>query len=99
MGQLYRVRGFLTLGKQKRLTLSRPNEATEIFFIGMGNAFYGVANLLINRGKHCWPHSTIHNTDTSRNALQTSKRRNLFRRREPRSRNSLPHTSLALKMV
>lgn len=27
----------------------RPNEATEIFFIGMGNAFYGVANLLINR--------------------------------------------------
>ena len=28
---------------------NRPNEATEIFFIGMGNAFYGVANLLINR--------------------------------------------------
>ncbi|KAL2828050.1 hypothetical protein BDW59DRAFT_143701 [Aspergillus cavernicola] len=26
-----------------------PNEATEIFFIGIGNAFYGVANLLINR--------------------------------------------------
>ncbi|KKK18747.1 hypothetical protein P175DRAFT_0532574 [Aspergillus ochraceoroseus IBT 24754] len=25
------------------------NEATEIFFIGIGNAFYGVANLLINR--------------------------------------------------
>ena len=46
--------------KQKRLTLSRPNEATEIFFIGMGHAFYGVANLLINRGKHLLPalHST-----------------------------------------
>lgn len=29
----------------------RPNEATEIFFIGIGNAFYGVANLLINRGR------------------------------------------------
>ncbi|KAF4291467.1 hypothetical protein LV165_005248 [Aspergillus fumigatus] len=28
-----------------------PNEATEIFFIGIGNAFYGVANLLINRGR------------------------------------------------
>jgi histone deacetylase 6 len=26
-----------------------PNEATEIFFVGIGNAFYGVANLLINR--------------------------------------------------
>ncbi|KAL4864518.1 hypothetical protein BDV12DRAFT_176065 [Aspergillus spectabilis] len=26
-----------------------PNEAKEIFFIGIGNAFYGVANLLINR--------------------------------------------------
>ncbi|KAL5340649.1 hypothetical protein BJX70DRAFT_360823 [Aspergillus crustosus] len=26
-----------------------PNEATEIFFIGIGNAFFGVANLLINR--------------------------------------------------
>ncbi|KAL2846671.1 hypothetical protein BJY01DRAFT_213339 [Aspergillus pseudoustus] len=26
-----------------------PNEATEVFFIGIGNAFYGVANLLINR--------------------------------------------------
>ncbi|KAE8167019.1 hypothetical protein BDV40DRAFT_296049 [Aspergillus tamarii] len=26
-----------------------PNEATEIFFLGIGNAFYGVANLLINR--------------------------------------------------
>ncbi|GAB1218485.1 hypothetical protein ATERTT37_007741 [Aspergillus terreus] len=26
-----------------------PNEATEIIFIGVGNAFYGVANLLINR--------------------------------------------------
>ncbi|OJJ56588.1 hypothetical protein ASPSYDRAFT_134468 [Aspergillus sydowii CBS 593.65] len=26
-----------------------PNEATEIFLIGIGNAFYGVANLLINR--------------------------------------------------
>ncbi|KAI9368120.1 hypothetical protein BJX61DRAFT_241562 [Aspergillus egyptiacus] len=26
-----------------------PNDATEIFFIGIGNAFYGVANLLINR--------------------------------------------------
>ncbi|KAL2004581.1 hypothetical protein VTN00DRAFT_3317 [Thermoascus crustaceus] len=26
-----------------------PNEATEIFFIGIGDAFYGVANLLINR--------------------------------------------------
>ncbi|KAL2865025.1 histone deacetylase hdaA [Aspergillus lucknowensis] len=26
-----------------------PNEATEIFFIGIGNAFSGVANLLINR--------------------------------------------------
>nr|ABI74745.1 putative histone deacetylase [Monascus purpureus] len=26
-----------------------PNEATEIFFMGIGNAFYGVANLLINR--------------------------------------------------
>ncbi|GES66357.1 histone deacetylase [Aspergillus terreus] len=26
-----------------------PNDATEIIFIGVGNAFYGVANLLINR--------------------------------------------------
>ncbi|KAL4995413.1 hypothetical protein BDV10DRAFT_174661 [Aspergillus recurvatus] len=26
-----------------------PNEATEIFLAGIGNAFYGVANLLINR--------------------------------------------------
>ncbi|KAE8149612.1 hypothetical protein BDV25DRAFT_156032 [Aspergillus avenaceus] len=26
-----------------------PNDATEIFFLGIGNAFYGVANLLINR--------------------------------------------------
>ncbi|KAJ9395721.1 hypothetical protein DTO282F9_7341 [Paecilomyces variotii] len=26
-----------------------PNEATEIFFLGVGDAFYGVANLLINR--------------------------------------------------
>ncbi|GAB1210101.1 hypothetical protein APSETT445_008891 [Aspergillus pseudonomiae] len=26
-----------------------PNEATEIFLLGIGNAFYGVANLLINR--------------------------------------------------
>ncbi|GLA28908.1 histone deacetylase hda1 [Aspergillus niger] len=26
-----------------------PSEATEIFFMGVGNAFYGVANLLINR--------------------------------------------------
>ncbi|GIC90184.1 histone deacetylase hdaA [Aspergillus udagawae] len=26
-----------------------PNEATEIFFVGIGNAFYGVVNLLINR--------------------------------------------------
>ncbi|KAL4805033.1 hypothetical protein BDV18DRAFT_141785 [Aspergillus unguis] len=26
-----------------------PNEATEIFLMGVGNAFYGVANLLINR--------------------------------------------------
>ncbi|KAL4747341.1 hypothetical protein BDW72DRAFT_182965 [Aspergillus terricola var. indicus] len=26
-----------------------PNEATEIFLVGIGNAFYGVANLLINR--------------------------------------------------
>ncbi|KAF7585373.1 Histone deacetylase hda1 [Aspergillus hancockii] len=26
-----------------------PNEATEIFFLGIGNAFYGIANLLINR--------------------------------------------------
>ncbi|KAL4782762.1 hypothetical protein BJX76DRAFT_277708 [Aspergillus varians] len=26
-----------------------PNEATEVFLIGIGNAFYGVANLLINR--------------------------------------------------
>lgn len=35
-----------------RLTVYRPNEATEIFFIGIGDAFYGVANLLINRGTH-----------------------------------------------
>lgn len=33
-----------------RLTVYRLNEATEIFFIGIGDAFYGVANLLINRG-------------------------------------------------
>ncbi|OJJ43996.1 hypothetical protein ASPZODRAFT_18771 [Penicilliopsis zonata CBS 506.65] len=26
-----------------------PNEAKEVFFVGIGNAFYGVANLLINR--------------------------------------------------
>ncbi|KUL85164.1 hypothetical protein ZTR_06261 [Talaromyces verruculosus] len=26
-----------------------PNEATHVFFIGVGDAFYGVANLLINR--------------------------------------------------
>ncbi|PKY08662.1 histone deacetylase [Aspergillus campestris IBT 28561] len=26
-----------------------PNDATEIFLLGIGNAFYGVANLLINR--------------------------------------------------
>ncbi|KAL4795013.1 hypothetical protein BDV19DRAFT_179123 [Aspergillus venezuelensis] len=26
-----------------------PNDSTEIFLIGIGNAFYGVANLLINR--------------------------------------------------
>lgn len=32
------------------LTTGRPNEATHIFFIGVGDAFYGVANLLINRG-------------------------------------------------
>lgn len=29
---------------------ARPNDATEIFLVGIGNAFYGVANLLINRG-------------------------------------------------
>lgn len=35
-----------------RLTSNlRPSEATEIFLIGIGNAFYGVANLLINRGR------------------------------------------------
>jgi histone deacetylase 6 len=28
-----------------------PNEATHVFFIGVGDAFYGVANLLINRGE------------------------------------------------
>lgn len=28
----------------------RPNDATHIFFLGVGDAFYGVANLLINRG-------------------------------------------------
>lgn len=26
-----------------------PNEATQVFFMGIGDAFYGVANLLINR--------------------------------------------------
>lgn len=30
---------------------NRPNDATEIFLFGIGNAFYGVANLLINRGE------------------------------------------------
>lgn len=30
--------------------INRPTEATEIFFMGIGNAFYGIANLLINRG-------------------------------------------------
>lgn len=34
----------------------RPNEATHIFFLGVGDAFYGVANLLINRG----PYSQFH---------------------------------------
>jgi histone deacetylase 6 len=28
-----------------------PNDATQIFFIGIGDAFFGVANLLINRGR------------------------------------------------
>jgi histone deacetylase 6 len=27
------------------------NEATEVFLLGVGNAFFGVANLLINRGR------------------------------------------------
>jgi histone deacetylase 6 len=36
------------------LTAGRPNEATHVFFIGVGDAFYGVANLLINRGESCF---------------------------------------------
>jgi hypothetical protein len=28
-----------------------PNMVKDVFFIGIGNAFFGVANLLINRGK------------------------------------------------
>jgi histone deacetylase 6 len=43
--------GRLVRPKVPKLTpIHRPTEVTEIFFMGIGNAFYGVANLLINRG-------------------------------------------------
>lgn len=51
LGQLYRVCMDVKFDMGRKLILSdRPNEATEIFFLGVGDAFYGVANLLINRG-------------------------------------------------
>jgi histone deacetylase 6 len=38
-------------GYRKLTHIYSANQATEIFLLGVGNAFYGVANLLINRGK------------------------------------------------
>ena len=30
---------------------NRPNDSTEVFLIGVGDAFVGLANLLVNKGK------------------------------------------------
>lgn len=49
MGKLHRVRYPHIYLPDITLTNSRPNDATEIFFLGVGDAFYGLANLLINR--------------------------------------------------
>jgi hypothetical protein len=51
MGQLYRV----SYGQPSTLVIEltnyqSANQATEIFLLGVGNAFLGVSNMLIHRG-------------------------------------------------
>lgn len=83
----------------------RPNEATEIFFIGIGNAFYGVANLLINRGmfsfsrEHVKGRGLTLSDSVNRNAVSAHQRGYLFRCRESRPSHLVTHPALAIQMV
>lgn len=59
MGELYRV------SKSKPVTVqpsekSSSNEATEIFFLGVGNAYHGIMYLLNNRGKGTFSGGQFH---------------------------------------
>ena len=40
----------------------RCNDATDIFFIGVGDAFHGITHLLMNRGTHPIALTNIHHT-------------------------------------
>lgn len=50
MGELYRVRKKEPTIRQLS-EISSSNDATEIFFLGVGHAYHGIMHLLNNRGK------------------------------------------------
>lgn len=74
--------------------------------MGVGDAFFGVANLLINRGIPTIVFSREGNKENknkhannTRQPIQTSQRRHILCRRKPRPSDRLAHPNLAIEMV